>query len=263
MFNEMLKWFHKKYLIIKKEIEQERSSLLFYLLGFLFIFFTRNGDNLIFTYTGFIILSLGCLIWIVKIYERYKDKLFLKFGFYALSIFIAPASYILADSIVSEQLQLPSRDFPNTVLAISTILYLPILGILLLCLFMMAFFIKKFTPNLIRTLINNLGLNLFFPHIINKINIKHQSIIKDFIFLFHLMGLLSISAILSSTFKILDKENELAIEVAYWLDYKVLNKYPNIPQDTKVILHNDHFYSVINIDMEGRKNINIIEIKIN
>lgn len=216
-------------------IKQNKYSFYLYTLGVLSILYS-DINNIIFTYIGIGIFSIGTILWLGKLYKEYENYLLTKLMIFIITTFSAPIAYIISDLAISSVTKLQASDFSNTLLALSTILYIPILCIILSLLFILCFVIYVLIYALLRKPINH---------------------VKNILDVFHLLGVFFIYLLSISPIKLLQPEKNIIVELAYILDYKYLSPSYNLPAEQKVLLHKDNLFSTIEIDTHGRKYIKI------
>ncbi|MBU3081574.1 hypothetical protein [Acinetobacter baumannii] len=259
LLRDLFNFFSKKY--IKKPIHDR-----FYYTGFtLFIFSLPFKDyqfNNLFLLVSFLLISLGFISWVFKIYkEKIKGNSRYTTSFWLINIFIVWLSNVFSQYLLTSSLGLPPTDFILTlnfwtficyvpaclfsIMAIGFIIYFPtaiILSIQLLLEIISNIF-EPFTPNLIKS------------KLLSKIQIKYN--------IFHFIGFfITISILLYSTIYIYFYQGKIYYLVkytAFYTDYKVLYKYPDIDHNHKVVLHANNIYSIA---IKEKSTINIFIKKI-
>ena len=256
---ERIRTIKEKLSVFLTEVYKDRWTLIFYIVGIVILFFSEvYKEQKIFLYLGLIIFSFGSIIWLFKLYEKFKDNSFAKIMFFIITSFSVCFSSISSDLAISYHTGLPAEDFHNTFLFLTTLSYIP-----------MFCFISAFM-----VLIVLLALIILYPifyHV--KINcgfilsvfgfknkIRKNNLYKEILFLFNSIGILFIYALSISYLKVFLEEKPIILNVMSYLDYKHFFNHPDVPGDKRVLIHNNNFYSIIELGDDGNKFIKVIEI---
>ncbi|WP_460169752.1 hypothetical protein [Campylobacter concisus] len=207
-----------------------------------------------------VLVCLGFVFWMALIIKKLWNRWIGKIIIALLNFTTFFISRTFSKILIADTFGLPVKDFGMTSEMLTLVLYLPILFLLLSIVCIVVYVVQIVCIFLLEIPSVKSILVKFFPNS----NLSSMAILARIIALCIISGILWYVG-LAFLFIVQDEKGFVKAKMmpflAYWCDYQIMPKYPNLQENQRVILHDNGVVSYVKYNDQGKIEIFVEKYK--